>query len=601
MRDLPHVTIDKSTGNYAYVRRWPVDVELALPGSRFFRSLGIKDRRALLEPWSIANREYNSMVARARGTPVKFAESDGEPLPLPSWDELLNAIREWERSELERRYKAVGNGYAPPESRFYEECDAAGALGRGRQPGRTPESYGSPPPPWAVQVHAMRGSLAALRAKAREIITARGIALDMDVPSHLTGNVMSAVSQAWCHVLEREYEWRCGNWTRPPERYAVTAAAVANAPAPAKDTRLSQLLASYVEFSKAGQASKNRATKVVNYLIDHLGEDRAADLVTPLDMDAFRVAVSMLPGDKHESRKNRPLREFKRNPLPPERRMSDHTIYSWWTMCNAVYNWGINRKIVTQNPVRLPEEPKNPMNPRGIHTPSGMQKIDQHPATTTGAPSAAWYWFHRMAKYTAMRPEEIAQLSIYDVRFDDPDLGFYIDVNARPDERRGKTREIAACQSVKTGDERKIPIHPELLRLGFRQYLESQSGPWLFPDLPHTTGSTSHGKFAAEFARVVLKPLGLKQPNEIFYPFRHTFKIVADRCGVHPKALSAIMGHSASRMIREIGASLTTERYGQAGAYGFLAEEICKVKYEGERDDLPWTALRVPTKQAAHP
>lgn len=72
-----------------------------------------------------------------------------------------------------------------------------------------------------------------------------------------------------------------------------------------------------------------------------------------------------------------------------------------------------------------------------------------------------------------------------------------------------------------------------------------------------------------------------------------------------PKALSAILGHSAERMIRELGASLTTERYGQAGVYALLAQEIRKVAYKDEDgdegDDVPWPALSAPTKQQGQP
>jgi integrase len=403
------------------------------------------------------------------------------------------------------------------------------------------------------------------------------------------------VHDAWRRVLQREYEWRCGNWSRPPEQHITAAPADMSAPSPApKDTRLSKLLAEWLKHAKAKQEAKNRARKAIRYLIDYLNEDRLADFVAPLDIDNYREeGIAMLPGDKQESRKNRPIREYMNNALPPDERMSEQTIYAWFQMLNAVFNWGLKKKLITQNPVStsMPKEPKKPKNEREIYTFDELRKIEHHPLVSTDAPSPAWYWIFRIQKYTGMRPEEVAQLSIYDVRFDDPAKGFYIHVNAEPDEKRGKAREIAALQSIKTGDSRRIPIHPELFRLGFREYVASQSGPWLFPDLPHTGKSTSHGKFAAEFGEQVLKPLGLKRPNSILYTFRHTFKAVGDLEGMHPKALSAIMGHSVGRMIKELGAAATTERYAASSVYALLAQEIRRIKYADEEDDVPWTKL----------
>src|SRR5207249_331618 len=74
---------------------------------------------------------------------------------------------------------------------------------------------------------------------------------------------------------------------------------------------------------------------------------------------------------------------------------------------------------------------------------------------------AANYWLPYLALYTGARLEELAQLRVVDVKIEDGIA--YLDIHGL-DGRRVKTRS----------PERKVPLHPELLRIGLLRYVEEQ-------------------------------------------------------------------------------------------------------------------------------
>jgi integrase len=81
---------------------------------------------------------------------------------------------------------------------------------------------------------------------------------------------------------------------------------------------------------------------------------------------------------------------------------------------------------------------------------------------------------------------------------------------------------------------RLIPVHPELAKLGFWDYLESRKGKVrLFDDF-------GFGKFWNE---TFLKSVGLKRPELTFHSFRHTYNR-ALRKFQSDETKNRLMGHA---------------------------------------------------------
>ncbi|ACD20848.1 site-specific integrase [Paraburkholderia phytofirmans] len=154
-----------------------------------------------------------------------------------------------------------------------------------------------------------------------------------------------------------------------------------------------------------------------------------------------------------------------------------------------------------------------------------------------GAGEAA-YWLPLLALYAGARLEELAQLTPTDIS-ETP----YSDTN-------GAQRtcwiftitDAGEGQQVKTaGSRRRVPIHPELIALGFIEYARSVTGPRLFPALkPNNEGREGalFGKWFGKHKRAV----GITDKRMVFHSFRHLFKNVMREAGVDEAVHDALTG-----------------------------------------------------------
>jgi integrase len=168
-----------------------------------------------------------------------------------------------------------------------------------------------------------------------------------------------------------------------------------------------------------------------------------------------------------------------------------------------------------------------------------------------------------IAHFSGARLEEIAQLRTVDV-CEYEGLGWYFNVT---DEGDGRVKTSSA--------RRRIPLHPELVRLGLLHYVEtmrSKQKVYLFPDLvPDIKGARS-GNFSKWFGRFK-RSLGLSDSRKVFHSFRHGFIDACRDSGVLPEVRDVLVGHANPS---------TAASYGE-GNYPIapLFEAMAKVRYVG--------------------
>jgi len=155
------------------------------------------------------------------------------------------------------------------------------------------------------------------------------------------------------------------------------------------------------------------------------------------------------------------------------------------------------------------------------------------------------YWLPLVMLYSGARPAEIAQLLTDDVRELHGQWMMHV------------TREGSKEKSVKTrGSMRVIPIHPELLRLGFVRYCQAmrkRGERRLFPDAERNARGQLAAKFSREYGRFLTR-IGLKQGRGLsLYSFRHGFIDALRRAGYLDDEFGFLVGH---------GKPSTTEQYG---------------------------------------
>lgn len=177
------------------------------------------------------------------------------------------------------------------------------------------------------------------------------------------------------------------------------------------------------------------------------------------------------------------------------------------------------------------------------------------------------YWVPLLALFTGGRRTELCQLLTSDVEQRE-DI-WTISINEVPD-----PDDDMAEKSVKNAESvRLIPVHPELVKFGFLDYVlarkqAQKSGP-LFDCQPGSSGK--YDPFGKWFGRF-LDSVGIRSKRLVFHSFRHNFEQAMLDCIPEQVARFQIGG----RTIRDSSADYQTGL-----SLSRLSEEISKVRYPG--------------------
>lgn len=155
------------------------------------------------------------------------------------------------------------------------------------------------------------------------------------------------------------------------------------------------------------------------------------------------------------------------------------------------------------------------------------------------------YWVPLIMLYSGARPAEIAQLGIDDVREDHGHWIMHI------------TTEGGDDKSVKTsGSMRVLPIHPELVKLGFVKYhadMKKRGEKRLFPLAERNERGQMIADFSRDFPRYLTK-IGLKDGRGLsLYSFRHGATDALRRAGFLDEQFGFILGHTSGTMTQRYG------------------------------------------------
>ncbi|KRB31724.1 site-specific integrase [Mesorhizobium sp. Root172] len=155
------------------------------------------------------------------------------------------------------------------------------------------------------------------------------------------------------------------------------------------------------------------------------------------------------------------------------------------------------------------------------------------------------YWVPLVMLYSGARPAEVAQLAVADVRQEQGHWIMHI------------TTEGDGDKSVKTeGSMRVVPVHDELIRLGFTKYrdgMEAAGHARLFPEAKRNSRGQMIAEFSREFGRYLTR-LGMKTGRGLsLYSFRHGVADALRRAGHLDEQFGFILGHAASTMTGRYG------------------------------------------------
>jgi integrase len=184
------------------------------------------------------------------------------------------------------------------------------------------------------------------------------------------------------------------------------------------------------------------------------------------------------------------------------------------------------------------------------------------------------YWFPLLSLYTGMRPKEIFQLHVDDLKPTEKGT-YYFDVAETTDEDDAIAPERKKTIKTMTS-RRKIPVHPELVNIGFIAFVADQrhgsDDPLLFRNLKRDGYNDPASYPLKRFREVYLKMMELK-PKQSAYSFRHTWRDAARRINASPDFLKALGGWSDGKT--------TSDSYGSKHQPDLYAKDMARIAYEG--------------------
>ena len=448
-----------------------------------------------------------------------------------------------------------------------------------------------------------RGEYGNVEGTAEDCLAAAGISLDMESRAwrSLLRLVQAAEVQAMADIQARnegkEPEHRgsdeilaeiAASLVPKPVEPNSTVSAVSPHPTPAEPASAAPTLSEVRDQWLAEAATRNLADKtgdarriMVDLFLELVG-DRPIDAYAKADARAFKDVLSALPPNRSKMKVLRNLsleaaaKKAKAAGLPP---MSITNVNKHLGCLYGLFAWARKHyDEVEKNPFEGMQVEKR-TNARDERDPFSLDDLKRMFAAPVyrgcvserhwSAPGAVVlrdspkFWVPLIGLFTGARLNEILQLYRDDI----------VDVDGVPCFRISADKDD---QRVKTASSRRfIPVHAELLRIGFAEFVASKPGR-LFDTVEKAPDGYYSSTFSKHFVRF-LDTVGVKRPKVSFHSFRHTFEDACRACGVPHDVMNALQGHAQGGM---------ADRYGGQYPLPPLVEAMRKLGYP----ELPLSA-----------
>jgi integrase len=312
----------------------------------------------------------------------------------------------------------------------------------------------------------------------------------------------------------------------------------------------------------------------------------------------FREALQLVPRARSGHLKDAKLPELAEwgRKHPEVLKVSAGTVNKQLGAVQAIAGWAHHNGVIPDDvpwadpfqKMRVEEE----LSSRGPFDPRELQKVFNAPLFTAneepeGAKGPAGAWLPLLALFTGARRGEIAALRVENVRTDEATRTPLLFIVA--DRKTGKRVKTKASERV-------VPVHPQLVALGFLKYVEGRArdeeGVWLFPAVAPDQGRalSAWGKWWSRYLR---QTVGIGDADRVFHSFRHGFQDALRRATPDEELRDALSGRSNHKSVgRTYGAKNMLERWGAA----ILTRAISNISYPG-LDLSRVKPLRVPTRK----
>lgn len=332
---------------------------------------------------------------------------------------------------------------------------------------------------------------------------------------------------------------------------------------------LSEVYNNEMSRNNVSQTQKDKINQRL-YIMSLMLEHKKIRDISDEDLQTLTINLQWLPTrlDKTISPQDIPhiIKDCQKH---PERCISEKTRADYIQSLKTIFNWAEKRKyiiILLTKLIFLPlSYPRRAINIKHLHFHNYKQSFTVTFIPSIGIITDSVAHSFGLGLYTGARLNEICQLQFDDIQEEDGIK--FISIN----ENDGK--------HVKTkAGIRKIPIHQELIKLGFLEFvnlMQKQSpakNKRIFMDLT----PNSRGEFSAQPSKwfgKLLDSLGLKDKGLVFHSFRHTVRTILRNNNCPIDRVQRLCGWE--------GANSLSEHYGTI-SIKVLADELNeKLVYEG--------------------
>jgi integrase len=293
--------------------------------------------------------------------------------------------------------------------------------------------------------------------------------------------------------------------------------------------------------AQVGAKRKNMLRAIVEVIIDFFGAEMLVTHVDQRRCREFRDLLNRLPSNmrKHFPDRAMPLHDLARlaeaRKLPP---MKHNTQDKYVHALKQLFQWARSERHITLNPAenivalgqKVPAKQA-----RHSFSDGQLYKIFSAPLYQDRASeNSARFWVPLIGLLSGMRLNEICQLHA-----DDIDFGLVPCIHIRPNAARAQRVKNARSQ-------RSVPVHPKLLELGFKQFVESRTqvapDKQLFPEIRISKNGYRSERLSRWFNEQFLPSINAKEPRTGFHSFRHLFKQTLEGMEAPQHIIDAIGG-----------------------------------------------------------
>jgi Phage integrase family. len=279
--------------------------------------------------------------------------------------------------------------------------------------------------------------------------------------------------------------------------------------------------------------------------------DVPVDEVDVLTIRSYKKTLRTLPSNRLKMPKYRELniQELSALDIPKEDLLSDTTIQNIVTNVNSFFNDCLKVGYTKINPLHkeIPKSKAKKNEHRFSFEDKDIKELfgkDEQLKFSKRNTSTYAYWSPVLALYTGARIEEICQLRLESIHLDE-DVPF-IQIEPYHDPFFNIQLDLKTKYS-----ERKIPLHPDLKKIGFFDFVKGMKelGFYrLFPELTPTDKGFSP-RVSKWFTRYKTKHLSCQDiEKKCFHSFRHTVMNKMVNSGIPDNTVEAIVGHSTEGM-----------------------------------------------------